>query len=72
MSIIPCQQNQQLQRLVKEYAEVLRTEAHRLGNHGLTEDEFYTGLFRSAIERVRGQFSATMREKREFARNVLN
>jgi hypothetical protein len=62
-----------LRRMIEEYAEVLKTEAHRLGLHGLDESEFYnSGLFRGAIERVRGQFSATMREKREFGRHVLN
>ena len=29
-------------------------------------------MFRGAIERVRGQFSATMRDKREFVQHVLN
>lgn len=73
MSVIPCECNTDLQRLIREYVEVLKTEAHRLGTHGLSEEEFYnSGLFRGAIERVRGQFSATMREKREFARHVLN
>lgn len=73
MSIIPCSQNEELRRLIEKYAETLKTEAHRLGNHGLDENEFYnSGLFRGAIERIRGQFSATMREKREFARHVLN
>ena len=39
----------------------------------LSEEEFYnSGLFRGAIERVRGQFAATMHLKREFARQVLN
>jgi len=73
MSVIPCQKNRNLQRLIREYAEVLKTEAHTLGNHGLDERDFYdSGLFRGVIERVRGQFSSTMREKREFARDVLN
>ena len=73
MSVIPCQQNQDLHRLIEEYAEVLKTEAHWLGKHGLSEEEFYnSGIFRGAIERIRGQFSATMREKREFARHILN
>lgn len=73
MSIIPCEQNAELQRKILEYAEVLKNEAHTLGDHGLGENEFYnSGLFRGAIERIRGQFSATMREKREFARNILN
>lgn len=73
MTVTPCLQNAQLRQLIERYAEVLKTEAHRLGDHGLDEAEFYnSGLFRGAIERVRGQFSATMREKREFVRHVLN
>jgi hypothetical protein len=73
MSIIPCQKNEDLEKLINDYAEVLKTEAHKLGDHGLSEEEFYnSGVFRGAIEHIRGQFSATMREKREFVRHVLN
>lgn len=73
MSIIPCEQNSALRKLIEEYAEYLKTEAHKLGTHGLGEQEFYnSGVFRGAIERVRGQFSATMREKRDFVKHVLN
>lgn len=73
MSVIPCQRNKDLRKKIEEYAEVLKTEAHKLGNHGLDEREFYdSGLFRGAIERIRGQFSATMRDKREFVQHVLN
>lgn len=73
MSVIPCEQNKQLRQKIKDFAETLKTESHTLGDHGLDEKEFYnSGLFRGAIERVRGQFSATMREKREFVSNVLN
>jgi hypothetical protein len=73
MTIILCEQNAELRKQIKEYSEALKVEAHKLGNHGLSEAEFYnSGLFRGAIERVRGQFSATMREKREFVQHVLN
>jgi hypothetical protein len=73
MSVIPCQQNEELQRLIIDYSESLKVEAHNIGSHGLTEKEFYdSGLFRGAIERIRGQYSATMSEKREFARHILN
>lgn len=73
MSIIPCQQNKDLRKLIEDFAETLKTESHKLGTHGLGEKEFYqSGLFRGAIERVRGQFSSTMREKREFCLQVLN
>ena len=73
MSSVQCEQKPDLRRLIEEYAETLKTEAHKLGNHGLDEDEFYqSGLFRGAIERIRGQFSATMRPKREFVATILN
>lgn len=73
MSVIPCQQNVELDRKIKDFAETLKTESHKLGNHGLTEHDFYnSGLFRGAIERIRGQYSATMRDKREFVTYILN
>ncbi|NTV62304.1 MAG: hypothetical protein HGA65_02045 [Oscillochloris sp.] len=73
MTIIPCEQNAALRLQIESFAEVLKTQAHTLGDHGLDENEFYnSGLFRGAIERIRGQFSATMREKREFVQHILN
>ena len=73
MTVIPCAQNEKLHQLIRDYSETLKTEAHKLGDHGLDETEFYnSGLFRGAIERVRGQFSAAMKEKRDFVRHVLN
>lgn len=73
MSVIPCEKNKQLTKLIREFAESLKTEAHTLGDHGLEEKDFYQGgLFRGAIERIRGQFAASMREKREFVKHILN
>ena len=73
MSVIPCLQNKVLKKLIRDYVEVLKTDAHTLGTHGLSEDEFYnSGLLRGAIERMRGQYSATMGPKREFCKHVLN
>lgn len=73
MTIIPCEQNAELRKRIEAFTETLKTQAHLLGDHGLDEAEFYnSGLFRGAIERIRGQFSATMREKREFVSTVLN
>ena len=73
MSVIPCRKNQELRHLIKRYAETLKVEAHKLGDHGLSEQQFYdSGLFRGTVERLRGQFSATMRQKREFVLHVLN
>lgn len=73
MTIIPCKQNATLRQQIESYADTLKIEAHKLGSHGLSEAEFYnSGLFRGAIERIRGQFSATMREKRVFVQHILN
>ena len=73
MSVIPCKGNEELRQKILDFAETLKTEAHTLGEHGLDKEEFYnSGLFRGAIERIRGQFSATMREKREFVQHLLN
>lgn len=70
---VPCERNKQLRQRILDFSEVLKTEAHKLGSHGLDEREFYqSGLFRGSIERVRGQFAAAMSEKREFVRHVLN
>ena len=73
MNVIPCERNEGLRRKIEAFSDVLKTEAHTLGNHGLSEADFYnSGLFRGAIERLRGQFAASMRDKREFVRHVLN
>lgn len=73
MSVIPCEQNADLRDKIERFAEVLKTQAHTLGSHGLDEKDFYnSGLFRGAIERIRGQYSATMRPKREFVQHILN
>jgi hypothetical protein len=71
MSVIPCEKNQDFQDQVEEFAEVLKTRAHLLVN--MSEEEVYeTGLFRAAVERIRGQYSATMRDKRDFVSRILN
>lgn len=73
MAVIPCSQNTELQSKIEAFAEVLKTQTHLLGNHGLQESEFYqSGILRGAIERVRGQFSAAQAEKRLFLRAILN
>ena len=73
MTVIPCEQDPRLRAEIERFAEVLKTQAHRLGDHGLDETSFYSSpIFRGAIEKVRGEFSATMRGKREFVQHVLN
>ena len=67
MSVIPCQSNRELRAKIEAFVEVLKTDAHKLGDHGLSEREFYdSGLFRGSIERIRGQFSATDVREEEF------
>lgn len=73
MTVIPCEQDPQLRAEIERFAEVLKTEAHTLGDHGLDETDFYQSpIFRGAIEKLRGEYSATMRGKREFVQHVLN
>ena len=73
MKVIPCSQNEHLGEMIEEFAETIKTEAHKLGTHGLSEKDFYnSGLLQGAIQRIRGQIAATMREKRAFVLNILN
>jgi hypothetical protein len=73
MTVIPCEKDATLKRLIQEFAEALQVEAHKLGSHGLSEKEFYeSGLFRGAIEQVRGEGAATMRDKRDFVKRIFN
>jgi hypothetical protein len=59
--------------MIEQYADALQVNAHLLGNHGLSEAEFYeSGILRGAIEVVRGRFAATKRDKQDFVRRVLN
>lgn len=73
MSIVPCEKDAALRKRIENLVEALNTQAYTLGNHGLSEQEFYdSGLFRGAIESIRGTFVASMREKRDFVSHVLN
>lgn len=72
-SATPCDKNKELKEKVSKFAEALKVQAHELGNHGLDENEFYnSGLFRGAIEQIRGEFVASMTPKREFVAHILN
>lgn len=73
MSVIPCGHDRKLKQEIEKFAEELKVEAHIIGSHGLSEREFYaSGILPAAVERIRGQNAATMREKRNFVRLVLN
>ncbi len=73
MSVIPCEQDSRLRAQIDRFADALKTQAHQLGDHGLDEASFYRSpILRGAIEKLRGEFSATLRGKREFVQHVLN
>lgn len=40
MSVIPCERDDRLRAEIARFAEALKTEAHRLGDHGLSEADF--------------------------------
>lgn len=71
--IIPCEKNGELEAKIEAFAETIRTEAHKLSGHGLSEKDFYeSGILEGAIQRIRGQYSAGMATKRHFVSLVLN
>lgn len=73
MTEIPCQQNPALRQQIIDLAEILRTRTHEIPGLNIDEHDLYqSGLFRGAIERLRGQYAATMAPKREFVRRVLS
>jgi len=72
-AIIPCEPNVDIAAKIETFADELRSAAHQVGTHGLSEIEFYqSGIFEGAIERIRGQNSATMGPKKHFVALVLN
>lgn len=71
--VVPCEVNEDLRKKIEAFADILKTEAHKLGQHGLSDAEFYnSGPFRGVVEQLRGEFIASMSEKRTFVRHVLN
>ena len=70
---IPCQKDPKLTEQIEQFSEVLKTQAHRLDPLGRTEQDFYdSGIFEGSIQRVRGQISASMGEKKTFVKHILN
>ena len=72
-SIIPCSLSYDSKKLIETYAMELRESAPDIGSHGLDVNEFWnSGIFHSAIERLRGQQAASMETKRSFVAAILN
>lgn len=72
MSVVPCRRTAEVTERIRHVADALERDGHTLVDLGLTEEEFYeSGLFRGAIEMLRGRYAADMSSKREFVRRVL-
>lgn len=72
MSVVPCMRGPQFDAKVREIVDLLKTRGHQLPGVGLTEEQFYDeGYFRAAVEVIRGQYAATLSEKRAFLRAIL-
>ncbi len=70
--IIPCSRREDWAKIVDEYSDALKAAAHSIGSHELDEAAFEeSGLFKSAIEKIRGQQAATTSVKYAFIENVL-
>lgn len=70
---IPCQKSPKLTQNIAEFSEILRTRSHELNPFGLSEQDFYdSGIFEGAVQRIRGQISASMGEKKTFVKHILN
>jgi len=70
--IIPCSRREDWAQVVEEYSDALKAAAYTIGSHGLDREAFEeSGLFKSAIERLRGQQAATTNVKYAFIEAVL-
>lgn len=72
-AVIPCCIAPSTKATIASFANALRGAAPQLGNHGLSPELFWdSGIFRGAIEQIRGEQAASMKEKRAFIREILN
>jgi len=70
--IIPCSIRKDWAKVVDEYTDALKASAHTIGAHGLDKEAFdESGLFKSAVERIRGQQAATTNVKYAFIEAIL-
>jgi hypothetical protein len=70
--IIFCELLPETKKRINDFARAILSEAPRIGKHGLNEKDFWSsGIFRSAIERLRGIQAASMTQKRAFMDEVL-
>ncbi len=71
--IIPCRLEPEVLARVEQYCRDLLAAAPQIGSHGLSEQEFRSsGLFESAIEKLRGIRAASTAQKKQFIADVLD
>ena len=71
--VIPCEKDPQLEDRINEFSEILKTQSHTINPFGMNEEEFYeSGVLEGSIQRIRGQISAAMSEKKIFVQHILN
>lgn len=71
-AIIPCRLEPEVVRRVEAYSEELQVMAPKIGSHGMSDEEFWeSGLFHSAIEKLRGSRAASTAGKKTFIHDVL-
>jgi len=70
--ITHCELSPATEQRIVQYTEELKRFAHTIGSHGLTESQFKaSGLFQSAVEKIRGARAGTTSAKRDFMAAVL-
>lgn len=70
--IIPCRLLPEWRLVIDDYAAALKEAAPSIGSHGLDTETFHqSGLFRSAIEKIRGEQAATTKSKYAFIEAAL-
>jgi hypothetical protein len=70
--IIFCELLPETKKRINDFARAILSEAPRIGKHGLNEKDFWSsGIFRSAIERLRGIQAASMTQKRAMSESLL-
>lgn len=71
--VIPCKRGKEITALIDTYAEELKQAGPTIGSHGLSSSEFdAAGVFRAAVEKLRGRQSASMGPKKAFLAEVLD
>jgi len=69
---IPCGISREMTARIEAYAEALVAAAPSIGVHGLSPDAFWrAGIFRSAVEKIRGKNAASMSDKKGFIAEML-